>query len=362
MKVNVNILCLLVMLSGVCSDLNAQQSRKANIAVIQAPSSPRQDFFMPDSDIGKVRPQMMDHLNNLLFLFDKAGQKGADMVVGPEDMQNIGAYGLYIDVIDPESGKILFNSLAEPVPGPLTDRIAAIARKHQMYIIAPIYEADGEEVYNTAVIFDRQGNIMGKHRKTIIPVLETWLVSTGDEYKVYQTDFAPIAIATCWEISYPEIPTIYALKGADIIFNPTMARDHRPGESLDTAPTLITRARDNSVYIVPVVLGADGNGILDFNGNVVAESVGVENTVIMAEIDFTRERTHQSSWWETIDGTNNTRAMMMKSRRPELFQMITDPNPPILDRYNEIHLTTGDPERQLNAVRKVDYGPNADEN
>jgi predicted amidohydrolase len=337
----------------------AQQNKRAKIAIIQATGLPNQDPFMADFDPAKVRPQMMDHFNKLLGLFEKAGQSGADLVCGPEDMQHIGSYGLYIDRKDPETGKILFDALAVPVPGPLTDQLAAIARKYSMYIVAPIYETAGDKIFNTAVIFDRRGNIIGKHRKTILPIMETWTVSTGDEYDVYRTDFATIAIATCWEISYPEISTIYALKGADIIFNPTMAPDNKPGHSLDTAPMFITRARDNSVYIAPVVLGTDGNGIIDFEGNVVAEAIGKENTVIMADIDFSKERTSDSKWWETINGTNNTKAMMLKSRRPEIFEMLTNPHPPVLQKYQDVHLTTGDRKRQLEAVKDVDYGPNA---
>jgi predicted amidohydrolase len=336
-----------------------QQNKTAKIAVIQATGLSTLDPFMDNFDPSKVQPQMMAHFNKLLGLFEKAGQMGADLVCGPEDMQHIGSYGLYIDVKDPASGNILFNSLAVKVPGSLTDKVAVIARKYNMYVIAPIYEAAGEKIYNTAVIFDRQGKIIGKHRKTVLPVLETWLVSTGDEYEVYKTDFGTIAIATCWEISYPEISTIYGLKGAEIIFNPTMTSDNKPGESLSTAPMFITRARDNGVYIAPVVLGSDGNGILDFNGNVVAEAIGKEDDVIMAEIDFSKNNISDSKWWETINGTNNTTAIHYKSRRPESYKMLTDPNPPILEKYKDIHLTTGDRERQLKAVRDVDYGPNA---
>lgn len=334
-----------------------QSSGKANIALIQASGSPRQDPFMEDYDPAKVRPQSEAHFNKLLGLFEEAGEMGADLVCGPEDMQHIGPYGLHIDVNEPETGKIFANALAVPVPGPMTDRIAEIAKRHNMYILAPIYEECEDKVYNTTVVFDRQGNIMGRHRKTILPVMETWLVSTGDEYEVYETDFGNVAIATCWELFYPEISTIYALKGTDIIFNPTMAKDNLPGQSLSTAHTFITRARDNSVYIAPVVIGKDGNGIIDFNGNVVAEAIGMENTVIMAEIDFSKERLNASTWWETINGTNNVKAMHYKSRRPELFRMITEPNPPVLKKYEDIHLTTGDRERQLKAVREVDYGP-----
>lgn len=333
-----------------------QQKGKAKIAVIQASGSPRQDLFIEDYAPTKVQSQMKAHLNKLLDLFTEAGEMGADLVCGPEDMQHIGSYGLHIDVKDPETGKILADALAVPVPGPLTDMVAEIARKYKMYIIAPIYEATNGKVYNTAVVFDRQGNIMGKHRKTILPILETWLVSTGDEYEVFETDFANISVATCWEISYPEISSIYALKGADIIFNPTMAKDNKSGESLETAHMFITRAKDNSVYIAPVVLGSDGNGIIDFNGEVVGEAVGKKDCVIMTEIDFSKERLMESKWWESINGTNNTKAIMLKSRRPETYQLLSDPNPPVLERYKDIHLTTGDRKRQLKAVTEVDYG------
>ena len=345
-------LCIMSLSNSYC-----QPSKKANIAVIQASGSPIQDPFMDSYDPTLVRPQMEAHLDKLLGLFEEAGEMGADLVCGPEDMQHIGAYGLHIDVKDPETGKILFNSLAVEIPGALTDRIAKIAKRYNMYIIAPIYEAVGENIYNTAVVFDRQGNIMGKHHKTLVPVMETWLVDTGDEYEVYETDFAKISVAICWELWYPEISMIYALKGADIIFNPTMAKDNLSGQSLETAHTFITRARDNSVYIAPVVLGNDGNGILDFNGNVIAESVGEEDAIIMTEIDFSKEKINTSKWWEAINGTNNARAIYFKSRRPETYELLTDPNPPVLEKYKDIHLTTGDRERQLKAVEEVDYGP-----
>jgi predicted amidohydrolase len=350
---------LLILFAASFCGLYGQTPGKGKIAVIQATALPNQDLFMVDYDPVKVHSRVSVHLDKLLGLFEKAGEMGADLVCGPEDMQNIGSYGLYVDVIDKETGKILFNSLAVEVPGELTDRISAIARKYKMYIIAPIYEEEGGKIFNSAVAFDRDGNIMGKHHKTLLPVMETWLVSTGDKYEVFQTDFCKVAIATCWEISYPEISTIYALSGADIIFNPTMAPDNMPGKSLSTAPMFITRARDNSVYIAPVVLGKDGNGIIDYDGNVIAESPGKENTVIMADIDFSKERINESQWWRSINGTDNIRAMHLKSRRPETYRMLTEPNPPVLEKYKDIHLTTGDRERQLKAVRDVDYGPDA---
>ena len=342
-------------LAFVLTSVVAAQNRTAKIAVIQASGLPVQDPFLENYEPALVRPQMMAHFNKLLGLFEEAGKMGADLVCGPEDMQHIGSYGLHIDKNDIESGKVLFSGLAIPVPSPMTDHVADIARRYKMYVIAPIYETEGENIYNTALVFDREGKIIGKHRKTLMPVLETWLVTNGDAYEVFETDFAKIAIATCWELFFPEITSIYALKGADIVFNPTMGKDNIPGKGLETAHMFITRARDNSVYIAPVILGQDGNGIIDFDGKVIAEAVGQKDVVIMAEIDFSKERIAKSDWWRAINGTDNVRALHLKSRRPELNKILADPNPPLMERYQDIHLTTGDRDRQLKAVHEVDY-------
>ena len=95
--------------------LNGQNRGTAKVAVIQASTSPRQDPFMADYDPAKVRPQSEDHFNKLLCLFEQAGKMGADIVCGPENMHGTGPYGLHVDIIDPETGEILFLSLATPV-------------------------------------------------------------------------------------------------------------------------------------------------------------------------------------------------------------------------------------------------------
>ena len=356
-RIPVNYILLLFLLCYYFSSYSQEQSepRKTKVAVIQCSDSPRQDPFMPDYDPAKVRSQSLAHFNKLLKQFESAGSLGADIVCGPEDMQNIGAYGLHVDVTDPESGEILFISLATSVPGPLTDQVSEIARKYGMYIIAPIYERDKDKVFNTSVIFDREGRIIGKHRKTVLPVMETWLVSTGDKLPVFKTDFGTIAIATCWEIVFPEISTIYAVQGADIIFNPTMGRENQD-PSLKSAPRYRARAIDNFVYIAPVILGSDGSGIIDFYGEVVTEAPGESDTVIMAEIDFTEQPVLNSDWWTTINGTDNIKAIHYLSRRPEMNSLLTETNPAILNRYKKITLTTDERENQLKAVREVDYG------
>jgi hypothetical protein len=68
---------------------------------------------------------------------------------------------------------------------------------------------------------------------------------------------------------------------------------------------------------VPVVLGTDGNGIIDFNGNVLAKP-RMSGYSDLTEIDFAKERISENRMWKLINGTDNERALLLKSRRPEL--------------------------------------------
>ncbi|MBW7995706.1 MAG: carbon-nitrogen hydrolase family protein [Candidatus Glassbacteria bacterium] len=361
MKSSGLIVCLVLVLllaAGSGTFLFARSGKTARIAVTQPRNIEWQDPFSSEYDPARIRPQCQENLENNFRLFERAGELGADLVCGPEDIQHIGPYLLYLETTDPETGELLFTSLAEPIPGPISRRVSEIAHKYRMYIIAPMFEREGEKVYNTALVVDRNGEIIGKHRKTHLPVMETWVVSRGDEYKVFTTDFAKIAIATCYEVTYPEICALYALKGAELIFNPTGGKEN--DGPLATAHRYLTRAKDNSVYLAPVAYGEDGSGIIDFNSKVVAEAVGVTDTVIMAEIDFSRDRTNSSEWWRNINGTDNIRAMRLLLRRPETYKLLTEPNPLLLERYPDVRLTTGDRKRQLKALKAVDYSPKGD--
>lgn len=96
MRIKIQFAGIVLMLLLVTLHLSGQPNTTAKIAVIQATGLPNQDPFMNNYNPAKVRPQMMAHFNKLLGLFEKAGQMGADLVCGPEDMQHIGSYGLYI--------------------------------------------------------------------------------------------------------------------------------------------------------------------------------------------------------------------------------------------------------------------------
>lgn len=119
--------------------------------------------------------------------------------------------------------------LAESIPGPTTDVFSALALQNQIVIILPMFEKDAHGLYfNTAVIIDTGGQILGKYRKVHIPQIPLWeekaYFQPGDlGFPVFSTPYARVGVQICWDNFFPEGARILALKGAQIIFSPTAA-------------------------------------------------------------------------------------------------------------------------------------------
>ena len=117
--------------------------------------------------------------------------------------------------------------LAEPMPGPTTDVLGAVAEELGVVLIASLFERRATGVYhNTAVVIDADGSYLGKYRKMHIPqdpgFEEKFYFTPGDlGYKVWETRFGKIAVLICWDQWYPEAARLAALAGANIIFYPT---------------------------------------------------------------------------------------------------------------------------------------------
>ncbi len=127
------------------------------------------------------------------------------------------------------------HDLAEPVPGPSTDLLCAVARELGVVIIAPIFEHRAKGVnHNSAAVIDADGSIAGLYRKMHIPddphYYEKYYFVPGDlGFKTFKTKFANIGVLICWDQWYPEGARLTALTGADILFYPTAIGWH-PGE------------------------------------------------------------------------------------------------------------------------------------
>ncbi|AUX25230.1 apolipoprotein acyltransferase [Sorangium cellulosum] len=117
--------------------------------------------------------------------------------------------------------------LAEPVPGPTVERLAAYARKYKMAMIIPIYEREMAGVYyNTAAVLDADGTYLGKYRKTHIPhtsgFWEKFFFKPGNlGFPTFQTRYARIGVYICYDRHFPEGARLLGLNGAEIVWNPS---------------------------------------------------------------------------------------------------------------------------------------------
>jgi len=99
---------------------------------------------------------------------------------------------------------------AEAIPGPTTEIFQAIAKKHSMVIVVPLYEREQAGVYyNTAAVIDADGKYLGKYRKNHIPQVnpgfyEKYYFKPGNlGYPVFQTQYAKVGVYICYDRHFP---------------------------------------------------------------------------------------------------------------------------------------------------------------
>ena len=117
--------------------------------------------------------------------------------------------------------------LAEPIPGPSTERFGQLARELGVVIVTSLFERRAPGLYhNTAVVLDSDGTIAGKYRKMHIPddpaYYEKFYFTPGDlGFRPIQTSLGRLGVLVCWDQWYPEAARLMALQGADLLIYPT---------------------------------------------------------------------------------------------------------------------------------------------
>jgi len=184
---------------------------------------------------------------------------------------------------------------AERFPGEFTKTFRRAARENSINLIAPYLVRSGRAVFNQATVIDRKGKIVGSYRKIQPTGEESRHVAAGKDLPVFDLDFGRIAVMICMDIYFPEIPRIYAFKGAEVLFWPTVS--HGPTqESLRTQ--LSARAIDNSLVLVESTLAGHPPyaayagryrpataRIIDHNGDILAQT-GRRHGVAIATVDL----------------------------------------------------------------------------
>jgi len=212
---------------------------------------------------------------------------------------------------------------AEPVPGPITERFSAIAKKHRMVMIVPVYEMEQEGVYyNAAAVIDADGKYLGKMRKVHIPhtwpgFWEKFYFKPGTlGFPVFQTAYAKIGIYICYDRHFPECARILALKGAQILFNPSATTEGKSRYLWELEQP--AQAVANGVFIgannrvgleKPWEFGKfyGSSYFVDPRGKILVKGSEDRDEVVVADLDLDQIREVRDGW------------QFFRDRRPELY-------------------------------------------
>jgi predicted amidohydrolase len=169
-----------------------------------------------------------ESVRQFLEVVDRKVPRSADIILLPEGITVVGTGKKYADV-------------GEPVPGPTTARLGQAARQRKAYIVAGIYEREGQAIYNTAVLIDRAGNLAGKYRKVYLPREEIeGGLTPGSDFPVFQADFGKVGLMICYDVFYADPARALALRGAELILMPIWGGDEALGKA---------RAIENHVFV-----------------------------------------------------------------------------------------------------------------
>ncbi len=209
---------------------------------------------------------------------------------------------------------------AEPDDGYSIGRIRDKARQHKTHIIATIYEEESAGVYyDTAMVIDPEGQIIGKYRKVhpaAFRSLEKLYFRFGSYFPVFRIGEWRVGINICYDTLFPESARCSAVNGAELIVVPFAAYELPTWREM-----MISRAYDNAVYFAPCnKVGHEGDWdfggcsmIVDPEGAVLAEAGNNGDRIISA--DLSREAVFKARQYRPV----------FRDRRPDLYKPLSTP-------------------------------------
>ena len=217
---------------------------------------------------------------------------------------------------------------------PAVKAIAPLAGELGVVIPISIFEREGPHYYNSVVMADADGSLLGIYRKSHIPdgpgYQEKYYFRPGDTgFKVWDTRFGRLGVAICWDQWYPETARAMALQGAEVLFYPTAIGSEPHDSSLDTRDPWRRVMQGHAVAnVIPVVaanrIGLEpgpGGGqnfygssfIADHRGDLVSAFERQDEGVLTATFDLDFLHTHRAAW------------DFFRDRRTDLYGALTGP-------------------------------------
>lgn len=258
------------------------------------------------SSLGKVESNLKKACREI----KEAKNQGADIVILPELFNT----GYHLEYLAEQT-----NTLGSHYYEQTIAQISSCAKENNVYVLATIPEEGNLKgvVYNSTVVFDREGKKMGSYQKSHLFALERFYFKTGQHFPVFQTDFGKIGIAICYDIGFPEVARILTLKGAEIIVVPSAWRI-QDEDMWDL--NLPQRALENLVFVTGVNAVLDEHDLNLFGkskvynprGQLLEELPKNQETTKVVHIDMNDINDYRNK----ID--------YLKDRNPHIYQLLTD--------------------------------------
>lgn len=259
------------------------------------------------------QPTIASNTEAMAEILDAAGRERPDLVVFSENLVDRGV-------------KIPLAEKAETIPGPLTKMLSEKARAYHTYVVTTLHERDGDLFYNTAVLIDREGRLMGKYRKVHLAMSEVDAgLTPGSEYPTFDTDLGRIGLLTCWDNWFTESVRIMRLKGAGIVLVP-LAGDGVPAHF---NAIMRARAMDNGVYVISSATVMEHQSLIVNPAGEILASADKDGKFALAEIDLNQE--WRVRYLSVGQGTGEARSLYLKERRPDTYAPLTEPMTPAGD-------------------------------
>lgn len=212
-----------------------------------------------------------------------------------------------------------FFSLAEAIPGPTTEALSQLAKELKVVLVASLFEKDKNNYYNTAIVIDADGKLLGKYRKVHIPddlqnhYSEMYYFKPGDlGIKPFETRYGKIGVLVCWDQWYPEAARTLALQGAKIIFYPT-AIGWQVNQKSDAIANKefeawVTIQRSHAIANGVIVASANRTGLenhIEFwggsfvcepYGNILTQASHAKEEVLIAQCDLNQIDIYRKDW------------------------------------------------------------------
>jgi beta-ureidopropionase len=253
----------------------------------------------------------------------EAASQGAQVIAFQELF-----YGPYFGITQDPA----YYRYAEPVDGPTVERFAALAAELGIVMVLPIYEeAQPGVLYNTAVVVDADGTVLGSYRKHHIPNLdkfwEKFYFRPGNlGYPVFKTAVGPIGVYICYDRHFPEGWRELGLNGAQIVFNPNATK---PGLSnrLWEIEQPAAAAANGYFVAAPNRVGSEANEygddavtfygssqFVDPRGTIIGGYASADHEeLVIRDLDLDLVRTVRNEW------------QFYRDRRPDSYTATTAP-------------------------------------